>query len=106
MLKNGVIIWNELDQKTSQFLQYAHVNWGPTFNSAWQWCQIRWHELMKYASQLWDLSKPYIDHFVSILVHYVDLLAAKLKQQFPVLIETISSQIQQDALGMAKCLQM
>lgn len=93
MLKNGVIVWNEVEQKASQFFHYAHVNWGPAFNSACKWCQIQWHELMKYASQLWDLSKPYIDHFVSIVIHYIDLLAAKLKQHFPVLIETISSQI-------------
>jgi len=92
LLKNGAIVWNELEQKTSQFLHYAYVNWGPTFNSACDWCQIRFNELMKYASQLWDLSKPYIDHFVSLLVHYSGILAEKLKQHFPILIDTISTQ--------------
>ena len=93
MLKNGVIVWNEVEQKTSQFFHYAHVNWGPAFNSACEWIRLRLNDVIKYASQLWDLSKPYIDHFMSILVHYTSLLAEKLKQHFPILVDTISTQV-------------
>ena len=81
-----------MERKTSQFMKYAYVNWGPAFNSACEWSQKRLNDLMKFASQLWDLSKPYIDHFVSILVHYSSLLTEKLKQHFPILVDTISTQ--------------
>jgi len=93
LVKNGAIAWNEVEQKTSQIVKYAHVNWGPAFNSACEWIRLRLNDVIKYASQLWDLSKPYIDHFMSILVHYTSLLAEKLKQHFPILVDTISTQV-------------
>ena len=92
-MKNGAIAWNEVEQKTSQLMKYANVNWGPAFNSACEWIRIRLNDVIKYASQLWDLIKPYIDHFMSILVYYTSLLAEQLKKHFPILVDTISTQV-------------
>ena len=92
-MKNGSIFLDEINEKASHFLEYVHVNWGPAFCSVRQWCQLRLHELMKSASYLWDLSKPYIDQLVDILVHYYGLLVEKTKQHFPVFIDSLSGQI-------------
>jgi len=93
LVKNGAFIWNEVEQKSSLFLDYVYVNWGPSFCSARHWCQLRLHDLISYASQFWDLIKPYINQFVSIVVHYTDQLVEKTKLHFPVFIESLSENV-------------
>lgn len=93
LVKNGTLILNKMKEQASHFLDYVYVNWGPAFCSVRHWCQLRLHELMNYASQLWDLSKPYIDQLVYIVVHYTGLLVEKTKEHFPVFIDSLSGQI-------------
>ena len=92
-VKNAGLLWDEIQKKTSTFVDYAYANWGPAFCSARQWCLLRWQELIVHCSQLWTLCKPYIDHTISIVVQYTELLVAKIKERFPVFIESLSGQI-------------
>ena len=93
LVKNGSILCAELQQKSNMFQNYVYVHWGPSFCSARQWCQLRLHDFFEYASQLWDLSKPYINQCVSIVAHYAEVLVEKTKQHFPVFIDSLTENV-------------
>ena len=92
-LKNGEWLWDEIKERNAVLLDYIYENWGPVFCSVRQWCQLRWQDVIKFASEGWELSKPYFYQVGDLVLHYTNFVVEKANQHLPAFINMVSEQI-------------